>query len=206
MQISLENLSPTQIYHLMTQTVIPRPIAWVLTENNPEQKQAYNLAPFSYFTAVSSNPPLLMISAGQKLPGINKDTVVNSQVGAKAVIHIASQEQYKEVTQSAATFDYGESELSQTDMQTTPMADFDLPRLIDCPIAFACSVFEVQKMGNAPQTLVFYQIEQVYVDDRFVTTDNNRVTVDALKLQPLNRLGAAQYGTLGEIIEQQRPK
>ncbi len=62
MNIDLSTLAPTQVYHLMTQTVIPRPIAWVLTDSG---EQNFNLAPFSYFTAVSSRPPLLMISVGK---------------------------------------------------------------------------------------------------------------------------------------------
>ncbi len=59
MNLKLDTLAPTQIYHLMTQTVVPRPIAWALTESSEKE---YNLAPFSYFTPVSSNPPVLMLS------------------------------------------------------------------------------------------------------------------------------------------------
>ena len=59
MYIDFSQWDPSAIYHLMTQTVVPRPIAWVLTES---ADQNFNLAPFSYFTAVSSHPPLLMIS------------------------------------------------------------------------------------------------------------------------------------------------
>ena len=70
MNIDASTLAPIQIYHLMTQTVIPRPIAWVLTESGEAD---YNLAPFSYFTPVSSNPPLLMFSVGKKPTGEIKD-------------------------------------------------------------------------------------------------------------------------------------
>ncbi len=74
MNLQLSSISPTQIYHLMTQTIIPRPIAWVLTDSGEHN---YNLAPFSYFTPVASNPPLLMFSVGKKPSGETKDTTRN---------------------------------------------------------------------------------------------------------------------------------
>lgn len=206
MEILLQQLAPAQIYHLMTQTIIPRPIAWVLTENTAAKKDRFNLAPFSYFSAVCSDPPLLMISVGKKSPGVDKDTVRNSQLGTKAVVHIAHQDQYKDVTQSAATLNYGESELNSTGVTLTQFDRFEMPRLMDCPVAFGCKVHSVQHIGNTPQTLVFYEIETVFVDDKLVSGSPERLTIDAMQLAPLNRLGAAQYGTLGSVIEQKRPK
>ncbi|WP_334313267.1 flavin reductase family protein [Psychrosphaera algicola] len=154
MELKLSDYAPAQIYHLMTQTIIPRPIAWVLTENmalNKEERN-YNLAPFSYFSAVSSNPPLLMISVGLKEGNTDKDTTVNCQSGSKAVVHIAADNQYQQVTQSAATLAYGESELDTADKEMQKLNDqlvafdgFPLPRLQHCPVAFGCSVFEIQK-------------------------------------------------------------
>lgn len=87
MHIDFKTLSSSERYHLMTQTVIPRPIAWVLTESS---KANYNLAPFSYFTAVSSQPPLMMFSIGKKPTGERKDTVVNLERQQHCVVHIAS--------------------------------------------------------------------------------------------------------------------
>ena len=63
MHINVEELTGTEAYHLLTQTVIPRPVAWILTEN---EEGDYNLAPFSFFTAISSRPPLIMFSVGSK--------------------------------------------------------------------------------------------------------------------------------------------
>ena len=62
MYVPLEELSPANAYFLMTQTIIPRPIAWVLSEN---ETGTYNLAPFSYFNAVSSDPAVFMLSVGK---------------------------------------------------------------------------------------------------------------------------------------------
>jgi flavin reductase (DIM6/NTAB) family NADH-FMN oxidoreductase RutF len=201
---NLINLSPNNIYHLMTQSIIPRPIAWVLTESSESN---YNLAPFSYFTAVSSAPPLLMFSVGKKPTGEIKDTTKNVSINKKMVIHIAHELQSKAVTESAATLPHGESELSSTGLETVEFEGFSLPRLKDCHIAFACSLYETQQLGDTPQTLIFAQIEQIYINDEVIELDEKgRVKVLADKVKPLSRLGGAEYGSLGDIIRNVRPK
>ena len=87
MNIQLNNMPSTAIYHLMTQTIIPRPIAWVLSNNSDD---SLNLAPFSYFNAVCSDPPLCMLSMGKKPNGTTKDTVANLIEEAYCVVHIAT--------------------------------------------------------------------------------------------------------------------
>ncbi|WP_197465918.1 flavin reductase family protein, partial [Vibrio sp. HI00D65] len=67
--------------------------------------QEYNLAPFSYFTPVSSNPPLLMLSVGKKPSGEIKDTTRNAHETGKLVIHIASSSSAEVMTATAATLE-----------------------------------------------------------------------------------------------------
>ncbi|KLN65775.1 MULTISPECIES: flavin reductase family protein [Vibrio] len=203
MNIELSTLAPTQIYHLMTQTVIPRPIAWVLTDS---EQGNYNLAPFSYFTAVASNPPLLMFSVGKKPSGEVKDTTRNVLETGKLVIHIAHHDSANEVTQTAATLDHGESEIEATGLELADFDGFDLPRVKDCPIAFACKLYEVKEIGEAPQSLIFAEIEKVYVDPNVIGERSDRLVVDALKVNPLSRLGGSQYATLENVFSVARPK
>ena len=204
MNINLSELSANQIYHLVTQSLIPRPIAWVLTDSGDKN---YNLAPFSYFTAVTSAPPLLMFSVGKKPNGDDKDTVVNAINNEKMVIHISSADQFETVTESAATLEHGVSEVELSGMQLADFEGFELPRLADCSIAFACTLYEIKYIGDAPQTLVFAKIESIFIDDEVVNLDDKgRVTIHADKVNPLSRLGAAQYASIGGIINQARPK
>jgi len=201
---NLENLSANTIYHLMTQAVIPRPIAWVLTESSEKN---YNLAPFSYFTAVSSAPPILMFSVGKKPTGEIKDTAKNVIDNKKMVIHIAHEQQSKVVTESAATLPHGESELISTALETVEFEGFSLPRLKDCHIAFACTLYETKELGDVPQMLIFAEIQQIYINDDVIELDDkDRVKVLADKVKPLSRLGGAEYGSLGAIIRNVRPQ
>lgn len=203
MQIDFSDVSATQCYHLMTQSIIPRPIAWALTDS---ENGSYNLAPFSYFTAVSSEPALLMLSLGKKPNGDNKDTLTNILKNKKMVIHIANTQQAELVTQTAATLAHGESELDNTELSTTPFGDFSLPRLAQCDVAFACELYEIKEIGDAAQTLIFVEIKQLYVSDDIVELDQKgRVTISADKIQPLARLGGGEYASTSKSFSLQRP-
>jgi flavin reductase (DIM6/NTAB) family NADH-FMN oxidoreductase RutF len=203
MNINLSTLAPTQIYHLMTQTVIPRPIAWVLTESGESN---YNLAPFSYFTPVSSNPPLLMFSVGKKPSGEVKDTTRNVLETGRMVVHIAHEALANDVTQTAATLEHGESEVDASELELVEFEGFELPRVKDCPIAFGCKLYEVKEIGETPQSLIFAEIEQIYIAPEVIGERSDRLVVDALKVNPLSRLGGSQYATINNVFSVARPK
>lgn len=203
MHIQLADLSSTAIYHLMTQTIIPRPIAWVLSKNT---NASYNLAPFSYFNAVCSDPPLMMLSMGKKPNGENKDTVANLSVGEYCVIHIAHSDQADLVTATAATLDYGQSEVTENAVELMEQSDWPLPRVRECSVAYLGKIHSTQLIGNTPQTLVFVEAVSLYVDDALTKQINNRLAINATKMNPLARLGASQYASLGEVFSKARPK
>jgi len=204
MQLNFSEFSANQRYHLMTQTIIPRPIAWVLTDSGDEN---YNLAPFSYFTAVSSKPALLMISVGKKPNGDSKDTLTNILKNKKMVIHIASDEQAQLVTQTAATLAHGESELAEAGLTTSAFDDFSLPRLDQCDIAYGCELYEIKELGDVPQTLIFVEIKQLYVNDSVVSKDaKERLNIAADKIKPLARLGGGEYASITAPFSMQRPE
>lgn len=204
MYIDYQELSPSEIYHLMTQTIIPRPIAWVLTENKQQQ---YNLAPFSYFTPIASEPPLVLFSVGQKSPGQDKDTVVNLRENPHMVIHIANAAQAGEVTQTAATLDYGQSEIEHAGLALVDFEGTELKRINGAPIAMACELYQLNTLGAAPQTLVIAKINAIHVEDTAVSRDaKGRISIDPSKIDPLARLGAASYSALTDAFSLQRPK
>lgn len=203
MNLEMSTLSPTQIYHLMTQTIIPRPIAWVLTDSGEAN---YNLAPFSYFSPVSSNPPLMMFSVGKKPSGEIKDTTRNVLETGKMVIHIANVDLAQQVTQSAATLEHGVSEVEASDIELVEFDGFSLPRVKACPVAFGCSLFEVKEIGNTPQSLIFAEIETMYIDPSVIGERSDRVVVDALSINPLSRLGGTEYAVLEKTFSVARPQ
>ena len=204
MELNFSDFSSHQIYHLMTQTIIPRPIAWVLTDSGEKN---YNLAPFSYFSAVSSAPPLMMFSAGKKPSGEIKDTVKNVVNTKQCVIHIASQEDADLVTATAATLEHGDSEVLANEVELVEFTGFALPRIKHCNIAYGCELFEVKEIGDTPQSLVFVQVKTLHINDEVVSLDaKQRLKVFADKVSPLARLGGGEYAGITEPFAMVRPQ
>lgn len=207
MLIEAEMLTPDRLYHTMTQTLIPRPIAWVLSDNGAEAAGRYNLAPFSYFTPVCSNPPVLMFSVGKKPDGSLKDTRKNIIERGTFVVHIPSAAMADEVTESARVLDFGVSEIEQQQLELVDFPGFGLPRLAHCAIAYGCELYQVQEMGALPQALIFGLVKQIYIDDSVLFTDAKaRLTVDAKAVNPLARLGAEGYWVNGDVLYKPMPK
>lgn len=210
MIINFSDYSTSQRYHIMTQSIIPRPIAWVLTNstNGNNNRDNLNLAPFSYFTAISSDPALLMLSVGKKPNGDIKDTLTNVLKNKKMVIHIAGENLADVVTQTAASLEHGDSELatmSDEILKTVPFEGFTLPRLAQCDIAYACELFEIKEIGDVPQTLIFVEIKQLYVSPKVTTVNDGRVKIHADSVNPLARLGASEYAGITMPFKKKRP-
>ncbi|MDK9558068.1 flavin reductase family protein [Marinobacter sp. M216] len=204
MFIDFEGMNSADVYHALTQTVIPRPVAWVLSEN-PDGD--YNLAPFSFFTPITSNPPLLMLSVGRK-PTDNafKDTRVNIEQRKDFVVHIAHRELATAMTETSRTLPHGESELARLGLELVPFEGSRLPRLKDCHVAFACELYEIKEIGAAPQSLVFGLVKGAYVSDQAIAYDDqNRLRIDAATIDPIGRLGGSEYVTFGDIVKVPRP-
>ena len=204
MQIDFSTLSPNQRYFSMTQTIVPRPVAWVLSDNGDG---GYNLAPFSYFNAICSAPPLLMLSIGKKPNGDKKDSIVNIVERHRFVVHIPHWDLAGAVTETSRTLRHGDSELKSVDLTLTKFDDFSLPRVAECRVAYACELYKVEEVGEVPQTLILGEVKHLFLNDRVATVDDSgRLHVDALAVDPLSRLGGEEYGRLGELISVRRPK
>ncbi|TNE78255.1 MAG: flavin reductase family protein [Gammaproteobacteria bacterium] len=204
MFIDFEGMKPTDIYHVLTQTAIPRPVAWVLSEN-PDG--GYNLAPFSFFTPITSNPPLVMLSVGHKpTDKTNKDTRVNIEQRKDFVLHIAHRELAGAVTETSRTLPLGESELDDLGLELVSFSGSRLPRLKDCRVAMACELEEIKEIGAGPQSLIFGRVKGVYLDDTVTAEDDKgRLKIRGDAIDPIGRLGGSEYVTFGEILKIPRP-
>jgi flavin reductase (DIM6/NTAB) family NADH-FMN oxidoreductase RutF len=203
MYVDLTTLKPDQVYFTLIQSLIPRPIAWVLSEN---ADGGWNLAPFSYFTAVCSDPPLILISTGRKPGGAPKDTRVNIEEREDFVVMIPHREALEAMNASSATLPAGESEVTRLGLATQAWHGSRLPRLADCRVALGCRRHQVLEIGNAHQALIIGQVGGVFLDDAVVDTDaKGRLKVHADRVDPVCRLGASEYALLGEIRHLARP-
>ncbi len=203
MRVDFSELSANQRYHIMTQVVVPRPIAWVLTDNGDT---SYNLAPFSYFNGICSEPPLVMLSAGMKPTGEIKDTRLNILERKYLVIHIPSVSDAQAVSDTAVTLPHGESEVEKFGLVLEEESGWALPRLRDAKIAMMCRYHQHTELGPNKQAIFFCEVEDVYINDDLVSSDvKGRLKVDAKVLDPLSRLGANEYASFGGVFALSRP-
>ncbi|MFT7386783.1 MAG: flavin reductase (DIM6/NTAB) family NADH-FMN oxidoreductase RutF [Candidatus Endobugula sp.] len=209
MIIDFTQQQPSNRYHIMTQTIIPRPIAWVLSENSAKsiisEGQRYNLAPFSFFNAVCSDPPILMLSIGKKSDNSPKDTRENLLSGRDFVIHIANVLKVDALSQSSAESAYGESEVSASQLALVDFPNSPVPRLQSCSVAYHCKLYDSHTLGPNQQAIIYAEICHLYIDDIIVQEKNNRFIIDAQAINPLVRLGANQYASMGEPFSLKRP-
>lgn len=181
-----------QKYNLMGSSVIPRPIAWISTTN---EDRSINLAPFSYFTPLSSEPATLIVSIGHKKNGELKDTLKNLRRTKKCTINIATPEFLEELHQSSFSYEYNESEVEKIGIGID-IIQKDYPAIVKgVPIAFFCDFHSTVELdGKTTPTIV--EIKAQYLDDDIVKLENERYNID---FSPLARI-AREYAILGENI------
>jgi len=201
MEIDLTPLSEGQAYALLTQTIIPRPIAWALTDNSTGGDSPWNLAPFSFFNGISSDPPMVMFSVGSwDVSGKVKDTLANLRRKPEFTIGIASQSSILPVQQTATSLAPDVSETAEYGIKTTDW-DWATPLISECKINFACTIAREVAIEESSQILVFARISKIWVADEAVDKDyKDRIVIDPLVIDPLLRLGAGKYGNLGSVI------
>ena len=186
----------------MIQLVIPRPIAWVLSDNG---NGSYNLAPFSFFNAITSNPPILMLSVGWKDETVRKDSWVNISERKHFVVHIPSGDQVHDVSNSSSVLPHGVSEIDQFHIPVENVEGWPLPKVKGAKVAFHCEKYAIHEIGQDPQALILGKINHIWIDEEALSQNKNRMTIDPAKVNPLARLGGNHYATLGEILTIPRP-
>ena len=164
--LDLSALSPASVYATMTQTIVPRPVAWITSVS---EAGVVNLAPYSYFNAMASDPPLVVVSFGRRPDGSPKDTRRNILDGGAFVVNIAHREMAEAMTASSATMPEDVPEVEALGPATAPMPGTGVPRLADCRIAYACVHEETRMIGQ--QTLVFARLTHLHLDDSVVGED-----------------------------------
>lgn len=203
MIIDYEPSQSEAFYHVMIQAIVPRPIAWVLSRN---PNGSFNVAPFSFFSGVASEPPIIMLSVGWKDDVTRKDTWVNIDERKDFVVHIPSAEMGENVVATSAALPFNESELDQAKLLTVPVEGMSLPRLAGPKVAMFCEKHKIIEVGEEKQGMILGEIKKIWLDENVTATQKDRLLIDPKKLNPLSRLGGKDYSTLGPIFPINRPK
>lgn len=167
----------------------------------------FNLAPYSFFNTVSSEPPLVMISTGLRSDGRPKDTRENVKQRQDFLIHIASVAQLEDLNASSATLSAGESEVAHLGLTTFPLAGSRLPRLKDARVVFVRTLHERNhNIGGNTTSMILGRVRGFIWMIEVVGRDpKGRRQIHADRIHPVGRLGAGEYVDFGRIIKLKRP-
>lgn len=186
------DLAPRDTYFLLTSLVVPRPIAWVSTLS---AEGVRNLAPHSYFNAISSSPPIVHFTS----TGV-KDSLRNVRATGEFVVNVVSRDLLEVMNLTAADFPPGEDEFAWAGLDAAPSQTVAAPRVASARAALECRVREVLSMGNG--TMVFGDVLHFHVDDD--VWRDGRVAPELL--QPVGRLSGAGYAPVDTVLRLPRPR
>lgn len=185
-----------EIYRLLISAIIPRPIAFVSTMS---ASGAPNLAPFSYFNAISSEPPLVGIAINDRA-GDLKDTLRNIRETREFVVNLVSESLLDAMVVTAGEWPRDVNEFEAAQLTPAPSERVMPPYVAESPLQLECRLYREIPLGSS--FLVVGEVVFARVADE-VLTDGR---VDAAKLKPVGRLGGELYAPLGPLLKRPRPK
>ncbi len=192
MHFPASDLNPEQTYRLMSGIIVPRPIAWISSVN---AHGVVNLAPFSCYTFVSNQPPMIGVNIGRKA-GERKDTGRNIMENGHFVVNIADETLLDPLHESAHEHPPEVSEAELLGLEVLSGTVIATPRLAAAPISLECRLHSVTPFGNTGAEFYVGEVVMFHIREGLMQDGK----IDTGKLRPICRIGGPNYASLGEII------
>lgn len=191
--------SPQNNYKLLIGSIVPRPIAFVSTIS-PEG--AVNLAPFSFFTAISGNPPVVCFSPTYREP--TKDTLSNVRATREFVVNIVSEEFAEKMNICSGEYPAGVSEFEVAGLTPIPSGLVRPPRVAESHVNMECRLLQIVDVSAKPLggSIVIGEVVRFHVDDAIV----EEFRIDPSKLRAIGRMGGNFYTRTQDRFEMIRPQ
>lgn len=197
MELNPDDLTTAERYKLLVGAIVPRPIALVSTLS---QEGYLNLAPFSFFNGVGSNPMLLMFCPANNADGSEKHSLQNAAPTADGgtgqfVVNIATESFATQMAAAAEPLPHGQSEFDLAGLTPAPSCSVRPPRVAESPIAFECTTLHVMRFNPgtpAGANMIIGQVVHIHADDKLI---NDRMHIDPAALNAIGRMSGLDYCT-----------
>jgi len=178
--------------------VSPRPIGWISTLG---ANGVVNLAPYSFFNAVSTDPHFVMFSSGGR-----KDSQRNAEETGEFVCSLATYDLREAMNRTSEHVAPEVDEMVLAGLTPAPSKLVAPPRVAESPVAFECKYWRTIELpgpdgGPGTHAIVLGQVVGVHIDDAAIVGDK----VDVTRLKPIARLGYGDYAVIDEVFELSRP-
>jgi flavin reductase (DIM6/NTAB) family NADH-FMN oxidoreductase RutF len=193
------------LYKFMVGAIVPRPIAFVSTKS---PSGVLNLAPFSYFTACSSNPPCILFTATSRSGGGSaKDTVANIRATEQFVVNIVSEQMANQMNATSAEFPPDVDEFDISGLTPVDSELIEPPRVAESHIQMECRLVQTVRVGEETGggTVVIGEVLLFHVDELVLANPGDLFTVDPARLRAIGRMGGSTYVRTQDRFELERP-
>ena len=175
-------------YKLLVSTIVPRPIAWVVTQ---DLHGRLNAAPYSFFNAFANEPPVVVIGIGGRKPGDVKDTGQNIRETGEFVVNLVSEETAQAMNVTAIDFPPEVDELHQAGLATAASTKVKPPRIAASPVAFECERMMAIELHH-DRALIVGRVVAMHVRDDAVM-NRERCYIDTARLNLIGRMHGGGY-------------
>jgi flavin reductase (DIM6/NTAB) family NADH-FMN oxidoreductase RutF len=196
MLFDFATISAKDRYTLLVSTVVPRPIAWIVSQ---DLRGELNAAPFSFFNALAGDPPVVGIGIGSHDHVRPKDTRRNIRETKQFVVNLVSEETAEAMNITAIEFEHGVNELSQAGLTVVPSSYLKPPRIAESPVSMECELLQIVDLG--PESgLVLGRVLAMHVREDFVI-DPVKHHIDTPKLKLIGRMhGSGWYVRTSDLF------
>jgi len=200
MDFNTLTLDVQQKYRLLNGGVTPRSIAWISTRS---KEGIDNLAPYSFFTVASCNPPVLLYTQVTQRNGLDKDTLQNLKETGECVVNIVNTQLLEKMNITSVSIKKDENEFTLADVEHIESKAVRPLSVKASPVRYECTLKEVITLGDLPAggTIVLLDVKSVYVrDDLYNEEGINQELIDSV-----GKMGGDGYSPTSTYLTLNRP-
>ena len=200
MNFDVDKLDARTKYRLLTGGVTPRPVAWISTRS---KSGVDNLAPYSFFTVASCDPPVLLYTQVNQRSGLDKDTLSNLNETGVCVVNIANADLLEQMNQTSAGIDSEQSEFDFAGVEHCSSNKVACLWVAQSPVRYECKLREKISLGDLPTggTIILLDVIDIFVRDELLTETG----VDQQLIDSVGKMGGDGFSLTRDYIELSRP-
>ncbi len=198
MKIFSNSLTPKSASALLVSTIVPRPIAFV---TSLDANHHINAAPYSFFNAITGNPPLIMLAVGQKR-NQKKNTSSNILRSEEFAVNLVDHKLLEGMEHSTGNYGTDDDTIERTKIHFLPGEKIKVPSIAEAPIVLECVLYQHFEIGNEPADVIIGEVVVFNIKDELLTNG----ILDEKKFHPIASVGENSYNRIENLFRLQTEK
>ncbi|WP_263408092.1 flavin reductase family protein [Terriglobus tenax] len=182
-------MTPGNAYKLLSSVVVPRPIAWIVSQSAAGH---LNAAPFSFFNLLSSDPPVVGVGFSTHSTGADKDTYTNILETEEFTVHIVTEETAEAMNITAVEAPHHVNEIELAGLTLAAGTAVKTPRIVESPAALECRLLQTIQPGASSKIVLGQVVHAHVLTQAFYDLDRLHLDADAI-----HQIGRMQGGLGG---------